>query len=537
MFNKFTVDVNNVQKLLDEPVDQGTVIKTTLDKAGNDIKSYLNTEIVSKLNGVFVTPAPDVSAMAVQAYNGLLNSATNIKDLGAKGNANYYNSVNGKTYVDAAYTIESADDTAIFAAAFANPNIKALYIPTGKYKISGTGTEIFLLTRAIKLYGDGALNSVFALDPSIPSTTDIIRIAPTVGMVFCIFEDFGMENLTASASILTARHSIHIDLTSPTAFFAKSMINRCIFSYSNGASIKLTNPTNTDGFFTSSITNNIMYGGIDLERSGDSVTIEGNQIAGSHTGIKITTVTGAMRTLISENNITTANGAMILTDVSQISIKNNQMEAVGTKISQDSVIMINGGNNITIEENNLDTLGNIANCININNTVKSSIDKNSMNILTANMHIIVGSGAKDTYIGYKNVPRKDGIISNNLAITNNGIGTTNVDVNLTLLNGWVGNDSATYGLPRISKTADGIVTLKGQIKSGTTSFNTIMFVLPQGFIPKAPITIPCFMQSDASTYLIGRIRIDASGEFYFQTGSNFLLDLNSISFKADYFGA
>jgi hypothetical protein len=55
--------------------------------------------------------------------------------------------------------------------------------------------------------------------------------------------------------------------------------------------------------------------------------------------------------------------------------------------------------------------------------------------------------------------------------------------NLTLTNGWVAYAGG-YATPQYIKAADNIVTIKGLIKSGTTTDGTVVATLPQGYCPR-----------------------------------------------------
>jgi hypothetical protein len=57
---------------------------------------------------------------------------------------------------------------------------------------------------------------------------------------------------------------------------------------------------------------------------------------------------------------------------------------------------------------------------------------------------------------------------------------------LTLQNSWV-HYGAPYASPRYTKASDGVVQLKGLIKSGTTTAGTVIAALPAGYCPKQPL--------------------------------------------------
>ncbi len=99
--------------------------------------------------------------------------------------------------------------------------------------------------------------------------------------------------------------------------------------------------------------------------------------------------------------------------------------------------------------------------------------------------------------------------------------------NLTLQNSWAAYGGS-YSTPQYTKAADRLVTLKGLIKSGTTTAGTIIATLPEGYRPSATV-----LYTGVSVNAYCRIDIDSSGNIIFQTGSNTWLSLDNITFYAD----
>lgn len=52
---KLTTDVNNIQKLADRPTETPTQIKAAFDKAGADIKEYINNTLTEEIDATFAT--------------------------------------------------------------------------------------------------------------------------------------------------------------------------------------------------------------------------------------------------------------------------------------------------------------------------------------------------------------------------------------------------------------------------------------------------------------------------------------------------
>jgi hypothetical protein len=474
-------------------VDTDSIYPTIAYKYGKNLRSKINGN-----TNIAIKNAKDIKAIFADYVS--------IKALGAKGDG-------------------VSDDTAVIQAAFDNPALQTIYFPSGNYLVKALSGSCLSISRHAKIFGDGMNRSSIIVDPTTPSTVDVLKVSGQITNL--VIQDIGFTY----ASGTPARHAIHIDLSTTGHFVKNSFIEKCYFNEINGHAIHLTNPTNVDGFFTSRIGNNLIYGGIFLERSGDSVLIEENTITGVKAGIEMTTVTGAYRTYIGKNNITSDEGQIVLTNVSEVSIIENQIEQTAARASTNhACIEIDGGYNIIIENNNFDTNGYIDYNLRVNNTKNIIVDKN--NFHTSNKHIDIKSGAVNTYIGYKNNSRKNGIAVNNLVIDNAGIGTTNIDVPVTLENGWTNYDSVNYGAARCHKTQDGTCHLKGSISGGTVTVGTQLFVLPEGFRPSKTMYAICYSHNGSSA-ILGSIRILQTGEVSIRSGANNLFTLDGVSFKAD----
>lgn len=100
---------------------------------------------------------------------------------------------------------------------------------------------------------------------------------------------------------------------------------------------------------------------------------------------------------------------------------------------------------------------------------------------------------------------------------------------LSMVNGWTWYDSAgIFSTPAYTKAADGLVTLKGLIRSGTATSDTNVAILPAGFRPSARMIFEVINNS-----AVGRVDVLPSGEVRILTGGNTWLALDSISFMAE----
>lgn len=74
---KFTVDVNNVQNLPDKPTETAEELKIMFDKAGNDIKEFINQTLIVELDKI-----------VTDLKNGKIDTSKLINDLTTGGTSN-----------------------------------------------------------------------------------------------------------------------------------------------------------------------------------------------------------------------------------------------------------------------------------------------------------------------------------------------------------------------------------------------------------------------------------------------------------------
>ncbi len=99
---------------------------------------------------------------------------------------------------------------------------------------------------------------------------------------------------------------------------------------------------------------------------------------------------------------------------------------------------------------------------------------------------------------------------------------------LPLLNGWVTYDATTFATPAYTKASDGIVSLKGLVKSGTTTAETAIANLPAGFRPAKRI-----LYTTVSGGGWARVDIKPSGDVSILNGTNSWFALDDIMFMAE----
>lgn len=100
--------------------------------------------------------------------------------------------------------------------------------------------------------------------------------------------------------------------------------------------------------------------------------------------------------------------------------------------------------------------------------------------------------------------------------------------NLPMVNGWV-TYSGAYASPQYTKTSDGMVTLKGLIRSGTVTSGTIIGTLPAGFRPSKTALIDTICAG-----LFCRVDIDNAGNIIARAGvSATWTSLDGLTFLAE----
>lgn len=221
----------------------------------------------------------------------------------------------------------ATDDTdAIANAIAAVPYGGALYIPTGAYKVVGSGAQIFTRATPIAIYGDGPSNSVILVGSTVPSTRDVFKFAPTSATAGWILHDF---QISGQSGTPLGQNAIYIDTTASGAqaynFYIERML---ILPTAGGNSIKAVNTQSSGGLHNSVFYDNNLES-ISLANVGDSVVIRNNAInsaSATNAGIFAYQVAGAGNLQIVGNNIGTLAGHIIIdAGVSPI-IRDNELE-------------------------------------------------------------------------------------------------------------------------------------------------------------------------------------------------------------------
>lgn len=434
----------------------------------------------------------------------------------------------------------TTDDTAAIRNAIAAAAVAGgtVYFPAGQYLLKGTGTELLLIGHQMRLLGDG-VTSMLIVDSTVPATTDVIRLSPpTSGLYGWGWIIDGLQ--IGSNSGTPGRHGINIDLSGTGQFVARSLIQNCFMSSLGGSAIKLTNPSNADGYFTSMILNNSLSGGISLQNAGDSLNIIGNTLTGPNAGIDASFVSGACDTVIAYNNITSAGGAVRLTAGTigggpgqQIKILHNQMEQVAANTGpENSMVAVVGTASAVIPAvqiigNNMNAHGNAAHQIYLDYANYTKIRDNYM-LEPTGTAIQVQSTTSNTEIHYNTFTNGQTAAT---SVGDAGIATIGVVRPVTLVNGWYNPDAATYGPVGATKLSNGLVVCTGVIAGGSTASGTKLFTLPTGLRPSYAHRFVVNAMT-GSSLAPAYIDVHANGDVVISSGGNTYVALDSITFIA-----
>lgn len=432
------------------------------------------------------------------------------------------------------------DDTAAILAAIeaAPPGSEVIFPYTSSgYLVSDSIT----ITKPIQISGKAGMYSKILASSSMGNTKDVFIFS-----ISTLYrkELSGMRWIYITPQSGTpARHAVHFDLTNPGQYISNFTLEHCYFDQLGGWGIRLTNPTNTDGFFASVIRNNLINGGTFWERLGDSVRFYENTVTGANVGFQMSYVSGAAQVVIRDNNITTAGGAIRIDSGDQVKIIRNQIEQVATYTGSVDAAVYIGGNApmCVIEDNNITAHNKVPYCIRINSAYRVSINKNVMRKGT-DVIIVVDAGGNKTQIGYNNMYISAFELGAEVelapSITDNGIGTMGYPRALFLVNSYTAvTETGTYHTPSVIKDCDGFVHPRGRIAPGTRTANTLITTLSAGYRPDKimKLAVP-YLNYTSTKWEICIMILDTNGELRIESAldtSEF--DLSGIApFRANY---
>lgn len=219
----------------------------------------------------------------------------------------------------------------------------------GDWLVSGFCLQF---TKGIVFQGEGDRSRIL-VDPSVTGSTDILNLSPstTTDDVNTNFHlsDFRIEPVSGTPG----RHGIAVDISNRALY--QSSFKRIRIDQLGGeafATLPAVTPL-SDGFFTSTIENCILYGGIKLDKAGDSLRILRNTITGTGVGVYVDLwcntpgvdcFDGGPHGLeILGNNITCIDGALDCRNASMGIFENNVVEVpAGGTLHNSATVSIDG---------------------------------------------------------------------------------------------------------------------------------------------------------------------------------------------------
>lgn len=249
----------------------------------------------------------------------------------------------------------SVDDTAALrsALAIALALRRPLYIPTGNYRLSGSGgTEFLLVTKSIEIYGDGKRASRLVVDTGTVTTKDVIRVLPpatgsqpttwltpaALDNEGYYFHDFAIvaqsepDVLTQPYPSQPARHAIHFDISTSGRYLMNSKFERLFLGAFSGKGMYFNNlsggvAVNSDGFAQVEISSCDIRNGIKGDWWGDFIYIHHNDFVGQGPAIESKQVAGASNLTVAFNRNTSVGGAALFHNGMLINYIYNEDEA------------------------------------------------------------------------------------------------------------------------------------------------------------------------------------------------------------------
>ena len=322
-----------------------------------------------------------------------LQEFVSVKDFGACGN-------------------NSCDDTAAIQAAIdaSSSNLwgRGLYFPSGVYK---TTRPLYTKYARFRMFSHHAKISYV---PQAPSTAALVVNSPSL-----IMEIDGIDFAGPGA----VGGNIAIDVTGGVMALT---ITHCAFYDWGPAAIRITRGDTQSLSITHNVFWSIPGNAIDISTVTDDLEIAHNNFqAGVKTAISIDHAVGASALLINHNDFLTTGGAIILKDVSFVTIQNNEFEQddVANTNAHSTLIDILGGPSISARirllNNTLNANSRASLCVYVaDNIYNSTFENNNLTNYTL-AGFRVGSGLGNVYV--QNFGSSPSTIYNSLSASGSAI--------------------------------------------------------------------------------------------------------------------
>lgn len=443
------------------------------------------------------------------------NGATVLVD-GVSG-ARYFRDYTGDVRAEWAEVVSGDTGTAIRAAISQLGLLGgAVAFGRGTYVVGASEGNAIDVATSVSIRGQGGVYC--AINPLLAtSSDDTLKITPSPSVDCSGITISGVSLHNPENGLRTGRHGVFVDTQTAGANAAALQLRDMTVGQGSGyAFLHINIPANNvnGGLFGSVIDSCRLKGGVKLDNSGDSNSITRSIITGTNIGVHASLTPGASLLEVQANNITCAGGAFRLDAGSRPRLVGNNIEHYSTGAAaqnNSAVVNFTGDNGViyggVIRENLVSAFGgsDATTLIRLRNCRGILVQDNVLlSGGTATVGIDIGADCANVRIGANGY---------NSAVTtrvvDNGVGTMGVLKTATLENGWVPLSGAMSPLQFI-KSLDGVVTLRGCIKDGTTTNGTLITTLPVGFRP-ALIERAMIFVVNAGTPQVAELTIESDG--------------------------
>jgi hypothetical protein len=277
----------------------------------------------------------------------------------------------------------------------------------GTYNVARTGTEteLFLITAALKVQGNGA-NIVLAGDT--PNTVDVFRIVPSGEMMGLAITGLWVYPATTGAG----RHAFHYDIpgyANGGGFVQGEMFDMRIgksWLLFGGKAIQVTNPE--DGFVRSSFTNSQVFGEVVVNKAGDSLLFDAFHVTTASAGYAFDIqgmIVGAGQLIIRGCNIIAKSGAINVTlnaasSWNSVKIADNDCDIDNTEDpSYGGACVVTGGREVTIRDNRFHITGNthLSHGVYLDGVTRCAVTGNQLSAGSTGRDIMLSATCVDSY--------------------------------------------------------------------------------------------------------------------------------------------
>lgn len=384
------------------------------------------------------------------------------------------------------------------------------------YVIGASDGAALDITTPVSVSGQGGMYS--ALNPALASAgDDTLKFTPGAAVDCTGVTLTGLALHDPATGLRTGRHGIFLDTQVAGSNAAGFQMRDMTVGQGAGyAFLHLNVPANNvnGGLFGAVIDSCRLKGGIKLDNSGDSNSITRSIITGTNIGVHASLTPGASLLEVQANNITCAGGAYRLDAGSRPRLIGNNIEhySAGAVAQNNSAVVNLTGDNGVIYGGVLSQ--NLVSAFGASDATTLIRLRNCRGLLVQDNMLLSGGGATvGIDIGADCINVRIGANGYNAAVTtrvvDNGIGTMGVLKTATLENGWAPLSGAMAPLQFI-KSLNGVVTLRGCIKHGTTTNGTLITTLPIGFRP-ALIERFMILVVNSGTPQVAELTIESDG--------------------------